>query len=543
MIVQVTRCTQTAIVMQFGHLTDTIRSIELLVVSIGGKVKRAMIQRKWKVFLAASALGIMLSGLFVSIGDAAEKKTNVLFLICDDLNCDLACYGHAQVKSPNIDRLAAQGVRFENAYCQYPLCGPSRASFMTGMYPDQTLIHRNAICIRERLPDVRSLSQHFRQAGYTAARVGKIYHYNVPGDIGTDGHDDPDSWGMTFNPRGRDKDDEPIIFTLEPGKFGGTLSWLAAEGTDDEQTDAIGAKHAIELLEKFAKDDKPFYLAVGLYRPHTPYVAPKKYFELYPLDEITVPRPPAGYLDTLPLPARQSVTRKKVQIDLEESLAKRAIQAYHASITFADAQLGRILDALERLGLDENTVILMTSDHGYHMGEHGHWQKTTLFENATHVPLIISVPGMTTAGLSTGCPAEMIDFYPTLADLCGLSIPEHASGVSLVPVLRDPSARPRTAALTQYLSGYSIRTERYRYTEWGENASMGAELYDRLSDPAEMVNLAGKEQYAKTIAELSQLLRSRIVQANRKPPGVKQIPPPVKPKKPAKKKPAVKQNK
>ncbi|MCB1091064.1 MAG: sulfatase-like hydrolase/transferase, partial [Verrucomicrobiae bacterium] len=299
--------------------------------------------RKLPHFLAGLAV------LAALVSAQAADRPNVLFLICDDLNTDLGCYGHPQVKSPNIDKLAARGVRFENAYCQYPLCGPSRASFMTGLYPDQTLIQTNGIFLRERLPNVKSMSQMFRDAGYFATRIGKIYHYNVPTHIGTSGHDDPYSWDYTINPRGRDKDDEDLIFTLTPGQFGGTLSWLAAEGTDEEQTDGISAAEAIEQLEKYAKHQTPFYLAVGLFRPHTPYVSPKNYFDLYPTDQITVPTEPEGYLDTIPEPARQSIRRKKDQIDLPNDLAKQAIQAYHASITFADTQLGHILDALDRL--------------------------------------------------------------------------------------------------------------------------------------------------------------------------------------------------
>lgn len=317
------------------------------------------------VFLATAAL-IAFESL------RAAEKTNVLFLICDDLNCDLGAYGHPQVKSPNIDRLAARGVRFDHAYCQFPLCGPSRASFMTGLYPDQTLVQRNAIYIREHIPDVKTISQMFRDNGYFATRIGKIYHYNVPRHIGTSGHDDPDSWNYTINPRGRDIDDEPLIFTLQPGTFGGTLSWLAAGGSDEEQTDGITANEAIGQLEKYAAAKTPFYLAVGLFRPHTPYVAPKKYFDMYPLDKIVVPAVPDGYLETIPKPAQQSIRRKKDQIDLADDLARKAIQAYYASITFADAQAGRILDALDATGLAENTVVLFTSDHGYHMGEHGH---------------------------------------------------------------------------------------------------------------------------------------------------------------------------
>lgn len=458
-------------------------------------------------------------------GVAQDKspRPNVLFLICDDLNCDLSCYGHPLVKSPNIDRLAQRGVRFQNAYCQYPLCGPSRASFMTGMYPDQTLVHRNAIYIREHVPNVKTMSQMFRDAGYLATRIGKIYHYNVPKHIGTGGHDDPFSWDKTINPRGRDVIEESKIFSLRPGSFGGTLSWLAAEGTDEEQTDGIAATEAESLLKQYGQTKQPFFLAVGLYRPHTPYVAPKKYFDLYPLDKIQVPQVPEGYLKTLPEPARQSITRKKEQLNLEEDLAKQAIQAYYASITFADAQLGRILDALDGSGLAENTVIVFTSDHGYHMGEHGHYQKTTLFENATHVPLIIAGPGVKATGQTAKSPVEMIDFYPTLAELCGLKPPKTISGVSLVPALNDATATPREAAFSQYANGYSLRTPRYRYTEWGEDGSLGAELYDHQTDPKEMKNLAGSKEYAKTKEELSQQIRKRIAQAKKKPDGLTQI--------------------
>ncbi len=470
---------------------------------------------------------VCFSGLSVSESRSAEQKTlNVLFLICDDLNCDLGAYGHPRVKSPNIDRLAARGVRFDRTYCQFPLCGPSRASFMTGLYPDQTLIHRNAVYIREHLPKVKTISQLFRDEGYFATRIGKIYHYNVPKHIGTSGHDDPYSWNQVFNPRGRDVDDEPLIFSLQPGSFGGTLSWLAADGTDDEQTDAMIAAEAIEQLEKYGKSKKPFYLAVGMFRPHTPYVAPKKYFDLYPTDEIEVPTEPEGYLKTLPKAAVNSIRRKKNQVDLPDDLARKAIQAYHASITFADAQVGRVLDALEENGLAENTIVLFTSDHGYHMGEHGHWQKTTLFENATRVPLILAGPGVTAKGEACTMPVEMVDFYPTLAEMAGLKdkVPSGLPGMSLVPFLTDPKAKTiRQSALTQYASGYSLRTPRYRYTEWGEKGKDGNELYDHNSDDAEMVNLAGKPEHADLVKQLSQQLHQRIKKAKTPPAGLTQI--------------------
>ncbi len=473
----------------------------------------------------ALCLALCVAGVFGISTLQAATPPNVLFLIWDDLNCDLGVYGHPLVKSPNIDRLASRGVRFESAFCQYPLCGPSRASFMTGLYPDQTLIHRNAVHLRERLPDVQSMSQMFRRGGYFATRIGKIYHYNVPRHVGTGGHDDPYSWDHTINPRGRDKDDEDLIFSLRPDNFGGTLSWLAADGTAAEQTDGIAATEAVRVLNEHAKRRQPFFLAVGLFRPHTPYVAPKKYFEMYPLDKITLPRVPDGYMETLPAPARRSLTRKKEQVNLSDDLARQAIQAYYATISFADEQTGRILDALEDTGLADNTIVVFTSDHGYHMGEHGHFQKTTLFENAARVPLIIAGPGVVARGRSTATLTEMIDFYPTLAELCGLSAPKYVSGISLVPALRDPSAKLREAALTQYENGYSLRTARYRYTEWGLDGSEGIELYDHHTDSSELVNLAAQAGQADTLAKLKKLMRERLVAARRLPPGVRQIPP------------------
>lgn len=449
------------------------------------------------------------------------ERPNVLFLICDDLNCDIGCYGHPLVKTPNIDRLAQRGVRFDRAYCQYPLCGPSRASFMTGLYPDQTLIRRNSIYIREHLPNVNTMSQLFRDAGYTATRIGKIYHYNVPKHIGTSGHDDPYSWNNTINPEGRDVHDEDKIFSLIPGSFGGTLSWLAADGTDEEQTDGIAATEADEVLHRFAERKTSFFLAIGLYRPHTPFVAPKKYFDMYPRDQMVVPTVPDGYLKTLPAPAQKSITRKK-QNDLKDDVARQVLQAYYASITFADAQVGRILKSLEDSGLADNTIVVFTSDHGYHMGEHRHYQKTTLFENAARVPLVIAGPGVTATGRTSKSFAEMVDFYPTLADLAGLKAPGFLAGVSLAETLKDATATPRKSAFTQYDSGYSLRTERYRYTEWGADATLGRELYDHQSDPVELKNLASAKQHQDVVAELSKQLRSRIAQHREPPKGLKQ---------------------
>jgi choline-sulfatase len=471
---------------------------------------------------------VVLGSLLPSVVYSAEtriqsSKPNVLFLICDDLNCDMSTYGHATVQTPNIDRLAARGVRFENAHCQFPLCGPSRISFMTGMYPDQTLVHRNSIYVREHTPNVLTIPQVFRSAGYFATRIGKIFHYNVPRHVGTSGHDDPYSWNQVFNPRGRDKEEEHLIFSLRKNTFGGTLSWLAADGTDAEQTDGIAASITVERLKKHAAEKTPFFMAVGLYRPHTPYVAPKKYFEMYPAKKIHVPQIPEGYYETLPKPAVTSITRKKDQINLSDDLAQKAIQAYYASITFADAQLGIILQTLEQTGLAKNTIVVFTSDHGYHMGEHRHYQKTTLFENATRIPLVIAGPGVSEAGKVAAGPVEMVDIYPTLTALAGLDTPAAVSGKSLAPMLADVSHSVRQAAFTQFGTGYSIRTDRYRYTHWGPDGSLGAELYDHHTDSAEMVNLATHQAAAAVVKELSALLKSRIDQANVPPKGVRQI--------------------
>ena len=316
-------------------------------------------------------LFIMFFLLFSCQGKKIDKKTsqineklNVLFIIVDDLNCDLGAYGNSVVHTPNIDRLASRGVLFENAHAQYPWCGPSRASLMTGMYPNQTKITNINMNLRNSIPDVITMGQRFRQQGYQSVRIGKIFHCDVPGAIGTSGNDDIYSWDQTVNPYGRDKIEEYKINTLTPRKYGGTLSWLAADGIDDEQTDGIAAREAIKKLDDFAKTDNPFFLAVGFFRPHTPFVAPKKYFDLYDQEKIEIPEIYSDYLATLPEPAVKSIRAQKNQLNLEKECAQEIKEAYYATISFVDAQVGRILDHLEATGLDKNTVIVFTSDHG-----------------------------------------------------------------------------------------------------------------------------------------------------------------------------------
>jgi arylsulfatase A-like enzyme len=464
-------------------------------------------------------LSIAIIGCLTACISLGASRPNVLFIMTDDLNCNLGAYGHAMVQTPNIDRLADEGLLFESAFTNFPLCGPSRASFMTGLYPNQTGVTQLRRLFRNYIPDAVTLSQHFMENGYTAARVGKIYHYDNPGGVGTNGHDDPASWDERINPSGRDKEEEHLIYSLGKG-FGGTLSWLAAEGTDLEQTDGMVATESIKLLTRYAAEDQPFFLAVGFYKPHTPFVAPKKYFDLYDRSEIEVPRVPADYFSTLPEPAVKSLTIKKDQLNLPDSTKREAMQAYYATITFMDAQVGRVIAALEALGLRDNTIILFSSDHGYHMGEHDFFQKQTLFEDADRVPLIISTPDMKARGQRTGSIVEMVDFYRTLSELAGLDAPPaYVQGRSMAGLLDHPDAVVRHSALTQHRTpgGYSVRTKRYRYTYWAEAEGLKAELYDRLNDPAEMVNLAGDANYKDVQEEMHALWGKRVAEASRHP--------------------------
>lgn len=451
---------------------------------------------------------------------AADQRKNVLFIAVDDLACTLGCYGDLIVQTPHIDRLAASGVRFDRAYNQLPLCNPTRASVMTGLRPDTIKVYDLDRHFRDEVPDAITLPQAFQAVGYEASRVGKIYHYNVPASIGTDGFDDPPSWNSVVNPKGRDKTDEAMVFNAEPHrKISGALSWLAAEGADEEQTDGMIASEAIQLMEQ--QKDEPFFLAVGFFRPHTPYVAPKKYFDMYPIDRLRLPFAPANDRDDIPV-AAFAHNCPVPNYSLGEPLLLKATQAYYACVSFVDAQVGRMLDALDRLNLTDDTIVVFWSDHGYHLGDHnGVWQKRTLFEQGARAPLIIRAPGA--AGNGTTCPriVEFVDIYPTIAKLANVPAPKALEGRDLGPLLADPIAdwdgyavtqilRPADSRLPKPVMGCSIRTERWRYTEWAEGAA-GRELYDHQTDPLEFNNLAidPDQQAQQVIDQLRPLLTSR----------------------------------
>ncbi|WP_439484301.1 sulfatase [Cyclobacterium plantarum] len=439
------------------------------------------------------------------------KKMNVLFIASDDLNNGISGYGHDLVKTPNLDRLAKMGMQFNKAYCQYPQCSQSRVSIMTGLRPDTTQVFDLKTDFRDIIPTVTTLPELFMENGYFSARVGKIYHYGVPGDIGTNGLDDAKSWNQVINPIGRDKWEEDKLINLTPNRgLGSSLSWLAAEGTDAEQTDGMVADEAIRLMVE--NKDKPFFIGAGFYRPHCPYIAPKKYFDMYPLDSIVLPDEPEDHFNDIP---QAAFWTNPLYWGLDEKERKQVISAYYASATFMDAQVGKLLDALEDLGLVENTIVVFWSDHGYHLSEHGQWKKQSLFEESARVPLLISAPGKEGNGKVCERVVELVDLYPTLAALCGLESPEYLQGRDISALLKNPDKTWDHGGYTQVrrnsgpYMGRAVRTERWRYIEW-DGGEKGAQLYDHDHDPREYNNLAGHPEYQEIQNNLKKQLNAKF---------------------------------
>ena len=453
--------------------------------------------------LRVSTMRIALFFLLATGFCNAAAIQNVLFLVSDDLKASvLGCYGDKFCRTPNIDKLAKQGMLFERAYCQGTVCGPSRQSFMFSRYKGQK---------------GRSMAQHFKENGWYSARVGKIYHMRVPGDIiaGTNGVDHPPSWTERFNSQGLEAHTPGDYACLNLNHFtraqAGRQStkmkhrmFVTVETDSDgsDQPDYKTATKTIALLQQHK--DKPFFLAAGFVRPHYPMVAPKPLFAHYPWEKIPLPHMPFNDLKDIPAEGLAGTRNDKNPIGMYPDNQKRMWSGYYASVEFMDKQVGRILDELDRLGLRRSTAVVFTSDHGYHLGEHTFWQKGNLHEEVTRVPLVLSVPG-TKPGKSRSI-VELMDIFPTLAALAGLEIPEDVQGKSLRPVLADPTAIIKDGALSFVSRGLSIRTLGWHYARYNGKTE---ELYDMKADPQQFTNLVRSSSHKDQLQHLRTLLQEK----------------------------------
>ena len=443
---------------------------------------------------------------------SARGKPNVLFIISDDLTATaLGCYGNKLCKTPNIDRLAAKGTLFSRAYCQATFCGPSRASLMFGYYPYASKATGYTSGRKEVGADKDSWAQHFKKNGYHSARISKVFHMGVPPDIskGSDGADDPESWNETYNSKGPETKVPGLAEMLSnnPGGLkkgtGSSQSFnvVEAEGDDLVHSDGKTAQKAVELLHKYKDMEKPFFLAVGFVRPHVPLVAPKKYFTPYPLGKIVLPPKIPGDQDDIPQNSGNRRTTDNYKMDLKQQ--KGTLRAYYASVSFVDALVGKILTALEATGQRDNTIVIFTSDHGYHLGEHDMWQKVSIHEESARVPLIICVPGKKPAVCHSL--SELIDLYPTVSNLCGLEIPGNIQGKDISGMLDDPAVKVRDAALSSG-KGRLLRTENWAFLDYGKSG----ELYDMEKDPKQYTNLIDNPGYAKVLSDMKEKLKGKL---------------------------------
>ena len=456
-------------------------------------------------FLNSAAIAA--PALLLSQKTAAERP-NVLFIASDDMNNALGCYGHPMVKSPNIDRLAARGVRFDRAYCQYPVCGPSRVSLLTGLRPDTTRVFDNNIAVRDKMPDAITLPQLFRKNGWHSVRAGKMYHMDVPGSVGTDKWDDPPSWDVAISPPGKEQHTAGQGRNITEGKAKARWEWIAFEGEGKDQADERATGIAIETISKRPRD--PWFMGLGYLRPHLPHVAPARFFDLYPLDRISPVKNPAGDLDDIPLASEIAINTRARDMGMNDHDKKEAIRAYYASVSYMDWQVGRVLDALEKSGQARKTMVVFWGDHGWHLGEHHRWHKRSLFEESMRAPLIIHAPGRQGNGKSSRSLVEFVDIYPTLAELAALPPPSNLEGQSLVPLLENPGRTWKSAAFSVVTAPHGIKgqaavTDRYRYVRW-TGPHPDEELFDHQSDPREYTNLARKPEHAATLQRMRAVL-------------------------------------
>ena len=456
---------------------------------------------------------------------AAAKHPNVLLIIADDLRDRVGCYGNPYLKTPNIDSLAAKGLRFDHAYVQYSVCDPSRSSFLTGLRPEQTRVWDNQTCFRDNLPQVVTLPQCFRENGYFTAGYGKVFH--------TTGHDFA-TWADAKNswndcreaPQNGDIRDainhgQPGRTVLHDGDFSrepaivagrnlthGVLKWCywgETAGPDDLEPDYQTATAAIAAMDKAG--DKPWFIAAGLHRPHDPFICPKKYFDLYPLASLKLYHDPADMSKTLPLAIPSGLDYESFQKFSDEDKLE-FMRAYYACTTFMDAQVGRLLQALDQRNQWTNTIVIFMGDNGYHLGERKWWNKVTLFERCCRIPFIMAGANVS-AGEVCEAPTEMVDLYPTLLDLCHVNPPPNQTlaGQTFRPLLANPEGPGKGYAFTmvtrdqKHLVGRSVRTSRWRLTEW-DGGKAGIELYDEANDPEENHNLAENPKYSELVASL-----------------------------------------
>ena len=450
----------------------------------------------------------------------STDRYNVLFIISDDLTSTaLSCYGNEVCHTPNIDRIAEQGVRFTRAYCQGTYCGPSRASFMSGYYPHAigALGYKSP---RSMIGDRTTWSQHFMNHGYHSARVSKIFHMGVPGGIEQGGHgaDDEASWHERYNSKGPEWRAPGNGETLQnnangkrPVVGGNTFVVVEAEGGDQVHSDGKTALKAAELLGKFAKQDKPFFLGVGFVRPHVPFVAPQKYYKPFlPYSKMKLPPKVDGDWDDIPKPGINYCTSVNMKMDIRKQ--KKAVGGYYASVAFLDAQVGKVMKALKDSGQADRTIVIFTSDHGFHLGEHDFWAKVSLLDESSQVPLIISVPGRKPAVCNSL--VELLDLYPTLSALCGLPAQERLQGKDISKMLDDPSHVVRDAAFSvaPMRKGFLLREDNWSYIQYGENAQNGIELYDMQKDPGQFTNLARKEDFQSIVTQFQQKMANKLAE-------------------------------
>ena len=448
--------------------------------------------------------------------DTSSQRFNVLFIISDDLTSTaLSCYGNKICQTPNIDSLASRGTRFTHAYCQGTFCGPSRASLLSGYYP-HAIREFGYNSPRPALGDRVTWPQHFMRNGYYSARVSKIFHMGVPGgiELGTDGADDPASWVERFNSQGPEWKAPGDGETLEnnpdgkkPVVGGNTFVVVEADADDDVHSDGRTAAKAVELIHEH--QNEPFFLAVGFVRPHVPFVAPKKYFAPFlPYEKQQLPEKIAGDWDDIPKAGINYKTSTNMKMDIRQQ--KKALGGYYASVAFMDAQVGKVLSALREANLEDKTIVIFTSDHGYHLGEHDFWAKVSLREESAAVPLIISVPGKAPAICNSM--VELLDLFPTTARLCGLDVPQRLQGQDLSPVFDDPSYSVREAAFSVSggNAGFLLREERWAYIQYGEDATKGIELFDMQADPHQYVNLADREDYLPIVDQFKAKMRKKL---------------------------------